>query len=98
MKPIHLLPRDTQELALWRAAIEVAAAFPAGSWTLIGAQMVFLLAYEHGLAVGRTSGDVDMLVNIRTLTGATKAAARMLGRLGYELDEPTPDGRGHRFR
>ncbi|MBI2755376.1 MAG: hypothetical protein HYX52_01575 [Chloroflexi bacterium] len=98
MKPIQLLARDAQELALWRAADEIANAFPVGSWTLIGAQMVFLLAYEHGLVVGRTSGDVDMLVNIRALTGATQAAAGMLERLGYELDEPTPDGRGHRFR
>lgn len=98
MKPIRILPRDPQELALWRAATEIAAAFPVGSWTLIGAQMVFLLAYEHGVPVGRTSGDVDMLVNVRTLTGATEAAAAMLRNLGYELDDPTPDGRGHRFR
>lgn len=83
---------------LWRATAELATALPSGSWTLVGAQMVFLLAYEHDLPIGRTSGDVDLMMDVRALSGATEEASKTLGRLGYELDPPTPDGRAHRFR
>jgi len=60
--------------------------------------MVFLIAYEHELPIGRTSGDIDLMVDVRALAGATQEASRTLERLGYEPDRPTPDGRAHRFR
>ncbi len=85
-------------MALWRATAELASALPKGSWTLVGAQMVFLLAYEHDLPTGRTSGDVDLMMDVRALTGATQEASATMERLGYELDRPSPDGRAHRFR
>ena len=98
MNPIEVRTADERELGLWRATAELAVALPRGSWTLIGAQMVFLIAYEHDLLIGRTSGDVDVLMDIRALTAATQEASFTLGRLGYELVPPTPDGRAHRFR
>lgn len=60
--------------------------------------MVFLLAYEHDLPIGRTSGDIDLMMDVRALTGATQEASTTLERLGYELDPPSTDGRAHRFR
>lgn len=98
MTPVEIRARLPVELALWRATGELSMALPPGSWTLIGAQMVFLIAYEHGLPVGRTSGDVDLMMDIRAVTGATQAAAGTLQRLGYTLDPPSADGRAHRFR
>jgi predicted nucleotidyltransferase len=98
MNPVEIRSRVEAELALWRAAAEIAASLPRSSWTLVGAQMVFLLAYEHDLPIGRTSGDVDLMMDVRALTGATQEASRTLERLGYELDRPSPDGRAHRFR
>lgn len=98
MSPVQIGTRVEAELALWRATAELATTLPMGSWTLVGAQMVFLLAYEHGLPIGRTSGDLDVLMDIRALTDATQRASTTLERLGYELDPPTPDGRAHRFR
>lgn len=98
MRRVEIQPRDSSELALWHATSELAEALPRGSWTLIGAQMVFLLAYEHGLPIGRTSGDVDLMMDVRAMTRATRQASQVLKRLGYELEPPTPDGRGHRFR
>lgn len=98
MNPVEIRSRDEAELALWRATAELATALPPGSWTLVGAQMVFLIAYEHGLPIGRTSGDIDLMMNVRALTDATQEASATLERLGYELDPPTPDGRAHRFR
>lgn len=98
MNPVEIRSRVEAELALWRATAELATALPRGSWTLVGAQMVFLLAYENDLPIGRTSGDVDLMMDVRALTGATQEASRTLERLGYELDRPSPDGRAHRFR
>jgi hypothetical protein len=98
VNPVEIRSRDEAELGLWRATAELATALPKGSWTLVGAQMVFLLAYEHDLPIGRTSGDVDLMMDVRALTGATQEASTTLERLGYELDPPSPDGRAHRFR
>ncbi len=98
MNPIEIRTSDEAELGLWRATAELAMALPKGSWTLVGAQMVFLLAYENDLPIGRTSGDVDVMMDIRALTDATQEASTTLERLGYQLDRPTPDGRAHRFR
>lgn len=98
MIPIELGRTSSAELALWRATSELATALPESSWTLIGAQMVFLLAYEYGLPVGRTSGDIDMMVDVRAVTRATEFASTTLERLGYVLDPPSPDGLAHRFR
>lgn len=92
MNPVEIRSRDEAELGLWRATAELATALPKGSWTLVGAQMVFLLAYEHDLPIGRTSGDVDLMMDVRALTGATQEASTTLERLGYELDPPSPDG------
>jgi hypothetical protein len=98
VNPIEIRTSDEAELGLWRATAELATALPKGSWTLVGAQMVFLLSYEHDLPIGRTSGDVDLMMDVRALTGATQEASTTLERLGYQLDPPSPDGRAHRFR
>lgn len=98
MNPVEIRSGVEAELALWRATAELATALPRGSWTLVGAQMVFLIAYEHDLPIGRTSGDIDLMMDIRALTDATQQASTTLEDLGYELDPPTPDGRAHRFR
>ena len=91
MRPIQIQPRDSSELVLWRATAELADALPQGSWTLVGAQMVFLLAYEHDLPIGRTSGDVDLMMDVRALSRATHEASLVLEGLGYELEPPTPE-------
>jgi hypothetical protein len=98
VNPVEIRSRGEAELALWRATAELETALPRGSWTLVGAQMVFLIAYEHDLPIGRTSGDIDLMMDIRALTDATQQASTTLEDLGYELDAPTPDGRAHRFR
>lgn len=67
MNPVEIRSRVEAELAVWRATAELATALPRGSWTLVGAQMVFLIAYEHDLPIGRTSGDIDLMMDIRAL-------------------------------
>lgn len=82
VNPVEIRSLVEAELALWRATAELATALPPGSWTLVGAQMVFLIAYEHELPIGRTSGDVDLMMDVRALTGATQEASRTLERSG----------------
>ena len=78
MNPVEIRSGVEAELALWRATAELATALPRGSWTLVGAQMVFLIAYEHDLPIGRTSGDIDLMMDIRALTDATQQASTTL--------------------
>jgi predicted nucleotidyltransferase len=54
-------------------------------WVLIGAQMVMVLEREVGRSSGRTTGDVDAIVDVRALAGGTRTAARRLVAAGYEL-------------
>jgi hypothetical protein len=93
---IDIKPRDDLEHRLWRAALELADLQPQG-WTLVGAQMVMLHAWEHGVSPTRTSRDLDVLVNIKAIAGGTQQFARRLLDAGFELAMVTPDRRGHRF-
>lgn len=93
---IDIQPRDDLEHRLWRTVLELADHEPEG-WTLVGAQMVMLHAWEHATSPTRTSRDLDVLVNIKALAGGTQQFARRLLYAGFELAVVTPDGRGHRF-
>lgn len=93
---IEVQPRDDLEHRLWRTVLELADRQPEG-WTLVGAQMVMLHAWQHGVVPTRTSRDLDVLVNIKALAGGTQQYARQLLDVGFELEVVTPDGRGHRF-
>lgn len=93
---ITLQPESTQEHDLWGAALEIAAHMSRG-WTLIGAQMVALHALEHGRTPMRTSADVDVLLDLRTVPRGTRQMSQLLVEKGFRLLTATPDGRGHRF-
>lgn len=57
-----------------------------GSWTLIGAQMVALFAWDAGIE-SRPSEDADVLANVRVTTSATRDVAGFLRERGYEPEE-----------
>lgn len=81
----------------WCAAIELARRHPDG-WTIIGAQMVALHAYEHGRIPPRSSLDIDLVVNVRVLANGTRLIAEALRADGFELEGIDNFGVGHRFR
>jgi hypothetical protein len=81
----------------WCAAIELARAHPDG-WTIIGAQMVALHAYEHGRVPPRSSLDIDLVVNVRLLGNGTRLIAEALQANGFELEGIDSFGVGDRFR
>ena len=46
----------------WRVLLDLAKIFPAG-WCLVGGQMVWLLAADHGVDPPRATDDVDLVVD-----------------------------------
>ena len=47
----------------WRVLLDLAKVFPAG-WCLVGGQMVWLLAAEHGVDPPRATDDVDLVEHV----------------------------------
>ena len=93
-----LIPEtDDRVQQLWSALIELASTHPEG-WTLIGAQMVFLHALEHGLAPPRLSVDADLIMDIRLVPRGIEKMIRTLDRLGYEFEGGNSAGIGHSWR
>lgn len=83
---VAVLPGGEPEAQVWATSLEVSRLFADVPWVLIGAQMVMLLEREAGRPSGRTTGDVDAVVDVRVLTGGTGAAAARLVAAGYEPD------------
>jgi hypothetical protein len=90
---VRIVPGSDAEEAVWRTALEVAGLFRDWPWVLIGAQMVILLELEHGRPSGRTTGDIDAVLDVRVVAGATRMAAERLLGAGFELSAEHP----HRF-
>jgi hypothetical protein len=95
-RPILIAPGDDAEERLWRVTHEIADLLAGLPWVLIGGQMVTLLEREHGGRTGRATRDVDALMDVRALTGATQEAARRLESVGFTA-KLTNDGLSYRF-
>lgn len=66
-------------------------------WVLIGGQMMFLLAVEHGVTEPRPTLDADVLVDVRARPGGLEGVATWLLAKGLTLAGVSPMGVGHRF-
>lgn len=93
MTPVRILAASDAERALWRLSFELTDLFGDWPWVIIGAQMVMLLEIERGLPSGRTTGDVDAIVDARVAVGAMRLAAGRLVNAGFE---PSAE-HAHRF-
>ena len=80
----------------WLILLDLAKAFPTG-WCLVGGQMVWLLAAEHGAAPPRATDDVDLVVDIRAEPAGIRDLCRWLGDRGFNLEGISPEGIGHRY-
>lgn len=87
---------DERFTEIWRSLLELTAEYPEG-WTLIGAQMVFLHAWERGADPPRFSTDLDLVVDIRQEPRGLHNMIETLERLGYEFEGANSSGIGHRF-
>jgi predicted nucleotidyltransferase len=90
---VDIVPGSGAEAAVWATALAVSGALDDLPWVLVGAQMVMLLEQEAGRPSGRTTGDVDAMVDVRAVAGATRTATARLLAAGFE-----PDGASHPYR
>jgi predicted nucleotidyltransferase len=90
---IRIEPTGAAETALWRATLEVADLFADVPWVIIGAQMIMLLEREQDVTSGRTTQDLDAIVDVRAVVGGSRTAAGRLTGAGYEPSAEHP----HRF-
>ena len=58
-------PADTQQVDVWRLAREVATTLNGLPWVLIGGLMVQLLEAERDVISGFSTGDVDVMLDVR---------------------------------
>lgn len=86
-------PRDLAEAALWKTTLEVATIFTDIPWLLVGAQMVMMLEREAGRVSGRSTGDIDAVVDLRVMSTGIRTAAKRLLRAGF-----SPAGDVHPYR
>ena len=52
-------------------------------WTLIGGQMMYILAAENGVTMPRTTTDMDVVINVVESPGAIRALASATGHLRW---------------
>ncbi len=90
---IRIDPVSPGEAGLWRARLEVAGLFEDIPWVIIGAQMIMLLEREQGVTSGRTTRDLDAIVDVRAIAGGSRTAASRLDVAGFEPSAEHP----HRF-
>lgn len=89
----ELPPADEEA---WGVLLDLAEE-DARSWVLIGGQMVFLLAREHGTNRQRVSDDADVVVDVRARPDGTAWISEWLVAHGFGLAGISRDGIGHRF-
>lgn len=96
MTPVVLNAMTPAQEESWKVMLELYENFPAG-WCLIGGQMVWLLALEHGVEPIRVTEDVDVVVDIRVDQQAITRLCAWLESRGFKLEGINTDGVGHRY-
>lgn len=66
---LAITPGSDAEARMWATSLELSQLFDDVPWIVIGAQMVILLELDAGRESGRTTGDVDVVVDVRILAG-----------------------------
>lgn len=82
----------------WQQCIELAQAIPSAEWTLVGGLMVQLHAAVAGVAITRSTADVDIVVHVETGATTLRNMERKLADLGYVVSQSVDaDAPAHRF-
>ncbi len=80
----------------WRLLLDLSEDHAVG-WLLVGGQMMYLLAVEHGAALPRPTSDMDVVVDVRQRPDGTQWLAGWLRAHGLAAEGGTPEGVLHRF-
>lgn len=94
--PVALRSMTPAQEAGWHVLLDLHESFQAG-WCIIGGQMVWLLAQEHGVEPIRVTEDVDVVVDIRTDQRLMRQLCRWLEANSFNLGSISADGIGHRY-
>jgi hypothetical protein len=94
--PVLLLSMTPPQEEGWRVLLDLYEAFPVG-WCIIGGQMVWLLAHEHGVDPIRATEDVDVAVDIRADQQLIMRLCSWLEDREFSLDGISADSIGHRY-
>lgn len=97
MEPVRLPTLPAQHDELWAVLVELSDLRP-GEWTVIGGQVVFLHAMDHGAQPPRMSTDLDVLVNARVVTGGVREFVAAIEAAGFMLVGACPEGVGGQGR
>jgi hypothetical protein len=95
--PVDLPMIAGVDAGLWGALIELSE-ISGVPWTLVGGQMVLLHALEAEVSMPRVTTDLDVLVNSRVVTRATRRFVEAIVDLGFDLVGSDPTGIAHRYR
>lgn len=94
---ITLPVEDPAGIIAWSTVMDLSN-FRRQGWTLVGGQMVHLLAWEHGEDSPRATTDADVVLNVRAYPKTMSQVTARLLNSGYTEDGVSPDGLGHRYR
>lgn len=94
-EPIAIAPIDDAEAEVWRLTREVALLLTGLPWVLIGGLMVRAAEAERGVTTTFTTGDVDIVLDVRAVSTATAEAATRLLAADFR---PQPYGENLTYR
>jgi len=83
VKSINLPPLSASQNASWLELLNFAEIVP-DNWTLVGGQMVHLLAWERGEKNSRATTDVDTILDIKSDPEALLKVTRQLMAMGFQ--------------
>lgn len=93
--PVALPDLTPAQFEAWQLLVELDTI--GVRWVLIGGQMMFLLAAEHGATLPRATPDADVLVDVRASPCGIARVCEWLRANDLQLEGISVDGIGHRF-
>ena len=87
---------DPRERASWEGLADVAAFMPTG-WSLAGGSLVRLHIAERGGDGGRSTRDIDVILDVRAEPQAIRKIVTALEASHFERDGLNPAGQDHRW-
>lgn len=92
----HFLTADPRERASWVGLAEISAAMPSG-WSLAGGSLVRLHLAERGGEGGRSTRDIDVILDVRAEPHSIQWIVKALKHSGFAPDGLNPSGHDHRW-
>lgn len=92
----HLQTADDRERASWQGLAEISERMPKG-WSLAGGSLVRLHIAERGGTGGRSTRDIDLILDVRAEPRSTDRIVQVLKEIGFAPDGLNPAGHDHRW-